>query len=65
MTLTFSHCGAATAWRATSRPRPIWVNPGPTDLQRRDYGGALTVYFASRHDQIHFKLYALVDQGPG
>jgi hypothetical protein len=23
------------------------------------------VYFASRYDQIHFKLYALVDQGPG
>jgi hypothetical protein len=55
-----------------------WLNPGPTDLlefglpegfsdrlERRDYGDALTVYFASRHDQIHFKLYALVDQGPG
>jgi hypothetical protein len=55
-----------------------WLNPGPTDLLdfglpegfidrlvRRDYGQALTVYFASRYDQIHFKLYALVDQGPG
>lgn len=55
-----------------------WLNPGPTDLltlglpegfidrlERRDYGEGLTVYFASRHDQIHFKLYALVDQGPG
>lgn len=55
-----------------------WLNPGPTDLlelglpegfidrlERRDYGGSLTVYFASRYDQIHFKLYALVDQGPG
>ncbi|MBK5219201.1 MAG: hypothetical protein JJE35_05375 [Thermoleophilia bacterium] len=55
-----------------------WLNPGPTDLldfglpegfidrlERRDYGEALTVYFASRYDQIHFKLYALVDQGPG
>ena len=55
-----------------------WLNPGPTDLldfglpegfigrlERRDYGRALTVYFASRYDQIHFKLYALVDQGPG
>ncbi len=55
-----------------------WLNPGPTDLldfglpegfidrlERRDYGQALTVYFASRYDQIHFKLYALVDQGPG
>jgi hypothetical protein len=55
-----------------------WLNPGPTDLldfglpvgfidrlERRDYGEGLTVYFASRYDQIHFKLYALVDQGPG
>lgn len=55
-----------------------WLNPGPTDLlefglpegfvdrlERRDYGDDLTVYFASRYDQIHFKLYALVDQGPG
>jgi hypothetical protein len=55
-----------------------WLNPGPTALlefglpegflkrlERRDYGASLTVYFASRYDQIHFKLYALVDQGPG
>lgn len=55
-----------------------WLNPGPTDLlafglpdgfidrlQRRDYGEGLVVYFASRYDQIHFKLYAAVDQGPG
>ncbi len=55
-----------------------WLNPGPTDLlefglpdefvdrlERRDYGPGLTVYFASRYDQVHFKLYALVDQGPG
>ena len=55
-----------------------WLNPGPTDLlnlglpagfidrlERRDYGDHLSVYFASRYDQIHFKLYALVDQGPG
>ncbi len=55
-----------------------WLNPGPTDLldfglpegfidrlERSDYGEGLTVYFASRYDQIHFKLYALVDQGPG
>jgi hypothetical protein len=55
-----------------------WLNPGPTGLlelglpeglidrlERRDYGDSLTVYFASRYDQIHFKLYALVDQGPG
>lgn len=55
-----------------------WLNPGPTDLlefglpegfidrlEHRDYGDYLTAYFASRYDQIHFKLYALVDQGPG
>ncbi|MBA3867200.1 MAG: hypothetical protein H0X42_12790 [Solirubrobacterales bacterium] len=55
-----------------------WLNPGPTDLLefglpegfvdrlvRRNYGDSLSVYFASRYDQIHFKLYALVDQGPG
>ena len=28
-------------------------------------GEALTVLFASRIDQIHFKLYAAVDQGAG
>lgn len=55
-----------------------WLNPGPTNLldlglpegftdrlERRDYGSSLSVYLASRLDQIHFKLYALVDQGPG
>ena len=55
-----------------------WLNPGPTELlefglpdgfvdrlQRRDYGEGLVVYLASRYDQIHFKLYAAVDQGPG
>jgi len=34
-------------------------------LERRDFGAALTVHFAGRLDQIHFKLYALVDQGLG
>lgn len=34
-------------------------------LERRDYGDSLTVYFAACYDQMHFKLYALVDQGPG
>jgi len=34
-------------------------------LERRDYGDSLIVHFASRFDQIHFKLYALVDQGAG
>jgi hypothetical protein len=55
-----------------------WLNAGPTELlefglpdgftdrlERRDYGPGLVVYLASRYDQIHFKLYAAVDQGPG
>jgi hypothetical protein len=58
---------------------PQWLNPGPTELlefglpdgfvgrlERRDHGTGLTAYFASRLDQIHFKLYAAVDEGgPG
>lgn len=55
-----------------------WLNPGPTDLLRfglpegflsrvktRTYGPALTIRYAGRFDQIHFKLYAMVDQGAG
>lgn len=55
-----------------------WLNTGPKDifqmglpegfLQRlieRKHGSHLSVYFASRLDQIHFKVYAAVDQGPG
>lgn len=55
-----------------------WLNAGPSSLlelglpegfegrlERREYGAALTVWFASRLDQIHLKLYAVVDQGPG
>jgi len=55
-----------------------WLNPGPTALLdfglplgflargvRRSYGPALEVIFAGRLDQIHFKLYAVVDQGGG
>jgi hypothetical protein len=55
-----------------------WLNTGPSSLlelglpegfegrlERREYGAALTVWFASRLDQIHLKLYAVVDQGPG
>lgn len=55
---------------------PNWLNPGPTSLlyfglpegfgQRetvRRFGG-LTLHVASREDQICFKLYASVDQGP-
>jgi hypothetical protein len=55
-----------------------WLNAGPTDLLQfglpaqfwarttmRPYGEALSVHFAGRLDQIHFKLYAMVDQGGG
>ena len=55
-----------------------WLNPGPTSalefglpkgllqrLQTRDYGDSLTIRFLDRYDQIHFKLYAAVDQGGG
>ena len=55
-----------------------WLNAGPTDLLKwglpegfmsrvvsRPYGTALVVHFASRLDQIHFKLFAMVDQGGG
>jgi hypothetical protein len=55
-----------------------WLNAGPASLfdlglpdgfeqraERRSYGQALQVLFASRLDQIHFKLYAAVDQGAG
>jgi hypothetical protein len=55
-----------------------WLNAGPTDLLKwglpeafmsrvvtRSYGTALVVHFASRFDQIHFKLFAMVDQGGG
>ena len=55
-----------------------WLNAGPADLLTwglpegfegrltvQRFGDSLTVRFASRYDQIHFKLYALVDRGPG
>lgn len=55
-----------------------WLNSGPGDLlqwglpdglverlTRREFGSTLTVHLASRLDQIHFKLYAFVDQGIG
>lgn len=55
-----------------------WLNSGPASLldfelptgflervESRHYGDHLTVHFASRFDQIHFKLYAAVDAGPG
>jgi hypothetical protein len=34
-------------------------------LTRKGYGPSLTVRFASRFDQIHFKLHATVDRGGG
>lgn len=55
-----------------------WLNAGLSDLlgfglpcgfaerlEAREYGPAFTVWFASRLDQIHLKLYALADQAPG
>lgn len=55
-----------------------WLNAAPADLLRfglpqgfperlvrRDYGPSLTVWLASRLDQIHLKLYALADHRPG
>lgn len=55
-----------------------WLNPGPAGLMdfglpegflervsTWDLGAGLTVHFVSRLDQIHLKLYALVDQGSG
>lgn len=55
-----------------------WINTGPTSavdlglpdglMERvvtRKYGNKLTVHFLGRYDQIHFKLYASVDQGAG
>lgn len=57
---------------------PGWLNSGPADLLRLGLpdgferrmvttvvGPALTIHLASRVDQIHFKLYAMVDQGSG
>ncbi len=55
-----------------------WLNAGPAGLmdhrlpdgfldrvEIRSFGSGLSVHFASRLDQIHFKIYALVDQGAG
>jgi hypothetical protein len=57
---------------------PNWLNGGPTDLlkwglpegfrarlKRRDYGTCLTIWHVSRVDQIHFKVFAATDVGPG
>lgn len=71
--------GLAEAVRDVARALGLandWLNPGPTDLlelglpagfaQRAVVHryGSLTIRFASRQDQIAFKLYATVDQGP-
>ena len=55
-----------------------WLSSGPAPLlrwglpdgflaraERREFGPALDVLLASRFDQIHLKLYAVVDQGAG
>jgi hypothetical protein len=55
-----------------------WLNPGPASavdfglpnglMERvitREYGRKLIVNYLGRYDQIHFKLYAVVDQGAG
>lgn len=55
-----------------------WLNPGPASavdfglpeglIERvitRQYSQKLIVHFLGRYDQIHFKLYAVVDQGAG
>ncbi|MCB1074138.1 MAG: hypothetical protein KDK59_01245 [Simkania sp.] len=50
-----------------SAPADLWEMGLPEGFQKRlepIYFGALTLYCASRVDQICFKLYASVDQGP-
>ncbi|PKM99975.1 MAG: hypothetical protein CVU78_03635 [Elusimicrobia bacterium HGW-Elusimicrobia-2] len=55
-----------------------WLNSGPGDIMKeglpegfiqranqRIYGRKLTVYFLGRYDQVHLKLFAAADQGPG
>jgi hypothetical protein len=57
-----------------------WFNTDPADdsffrlgfpvgiedrLTHHRYGPALTIGFVGRYEQIHFKLYAAADQGPG
>jgi hypothetical protein len=57
---------------------PNWLNGAPTDLlkwglpegfqarlTRRDYGKSLTIWHISRLDQVHFKVFAATDAGPG
>ena len=55
-----------------------WINHGPTDLlvgglpegftdrlETREYGARLRISFIGRLDQIHFKVFAAADSGPG
>ena len=55
-----------------------WLNPGPASavdlglplglmnrVITRKFGKKLIIHFLGRFDQIHFKLYAAVDQGAG
>lgn len=57
-----------------------WFNTAPSDdtffrfgfpegmlerVETRPYGRSLTLSYISRYDQIHFKLYAAADSGPG
>ena len=55
-----------------------WLNAGPGELmkiglpvgylkrsKKIEYSNVLNVYFLGRYDQIHLKVYAAVDSGPG
>lgn len=57
---------------------PKWLNSGPSDLLQwglpeglqarltsQSYGQRLRVWYISRLDQIHFKVFAATDAGPG
>lgn len=59
-------------------PDTEWLNMGPSHvlnwglpdgfmhrLEKREYGPCLTIYYASRLDQIHFKLLASLDPKEG
>lgn len=67
---------AAETVRQTLNLPESWFNTGPADIFRmgfpagfeerlilKKFGDNLNVYFISRLDQIHFKLYASVDRG--
>ncbi|MEA2082628.1 MAG: hypothetical protein U9O97_07830 [Elusimicrobiota bacterium] len=55
-----------------------WLNSGPGNIMKEglprgfleragkhSYAKLMTIYFLGRYDQIHLKLFAAVDQGPG